>query len=94
MTDRLAKRGLDHPTSCPLCDQETETLDHLLVSCDFLRVFWFQLLQLFGLQNLTLQPGISSFMNCWESVSDSVTGQAKKGINSIIALGARPLMFL
>jgi hypothetical protein len=37
--DRLAKRGLDHPASCLLCDQKAETLDHILVSCVFTRVF-------------------------------------------------------
>lgn len=32
--DRLAKRGLPHEI-CQLCDQEEETIDHLLVSCVF-----------------------------------------------------------
>jgi hypothetical protein len=39
----LAKRGLDHPEKCPLCDQESESLDHILVSCVFAREFWFRL---------------------------------------------------
>jgi hypothetical protein len=34
-SDRLARLGLPHPEHCPLCDQEDETLDHLLVSCVF-----------------------------------------------------------
>ena len=33
--DRLARRGLPHPEFCPLCDQEEETIDHLLVHCVF-----------------------------------------------------------
>jgi hypothetical protein len=33
--DRLARRGMDHPEKCPLCDQEQETIDHLLLSCVF-----------------------------------------------------------
>ncbi|AQK89935.1 receptor-like kinase4 [Zea mays] len=36
-TDRLAKRGLIHPEKCPLCDQEDETIDYLLVTCCFSR---------------------------------------------------------
>jgi len=47
--DRLAKRGLNHPPKCPLCDQIEETIDHLLVSCVFTRQFWFIILQQFGL---------------------------------------------
>jgi hypothetical protein len=38
-SDRLARQGLPHPEHCPLCDQEDETLDHLLVSCVFTRQF-------------------------------------------------------
>jgi hypothetical protein len=54
--DRLAKRGLQHPESCPLCDQEGEIINHLLVACVFSRQVWFLVLQQFGLQALTLQP--------------------------------------
>jgi hypothetical protein len=85
--DRLAKRGLDHLASCPLYDQEAETLDHLLVSCVLSRVFWFQPLQLFGLQNLSPRPSTSDFMNWWESAS--VIDQAKNGFNSF-----RPCLFV
>jgi hypothetical protein len=28
--DRLQKRGMDHPERCPLCDQDQETLDHMV----------------------------------------------------------------
>lgn len=31
--DRLQRRGLDHTARCPLCDQEQETIDHLLLGC-------------------------------------------------------------
>jgi hypothetical protein len=43
-TDRLARRNLDHPDACVLCDQEEETINHLLLSCIFARQFWFILL--------------------------------------------------
>jgi hypothetical protein len=36
--DQLAKRGMNHPENCPLCNQE-ENIDHLLVSCVFTRQF-------------------------------------------------------
>jgi hypothetical protein len=35
--DHFARHGLDHPKKCPLCDQEDETIDHLLVACVFTR---------------------------------------------------------
>jgi hypothetical protein len=31
--DRLEKKGLPHLTRCPLCDQEPETMNYLLVGC-------------------------------------------------------------
>jgi hypothetical protein len=44
-TDRLARRNLPHPELCALCDQEEETINHLLSSCVFAREFWFILLK-------------------------------------------------
>jgi hypothetical protein len=35
--DKLAKRGLDPPEHCPLCDQQPKTINHRLVSCIFPR---------------------------------------------------------
>lgn len=39
--DRLAKRGMEHPDRCKLCDQEEETIQHILVGCVFSREVWF-----------------------------------------------------
>jgi hypothetical protein len=35
--DQLERRGLPHPEKCPLCDQENEDIDHLLVLYVFAR---------------------------------------------------------
>ena len=45
MADRLTRRGLPHPSCCPLCDQEEENTNHLLSTCVFAREFWFFLLR-------------------------------------------------
>jgi hypothetical protein len=50
--DRLEKRGLNHPPRCSLCDQEPETINHLLVSCSFSRIYWYITLRKFGLHIL------------------------------------------
>lgn len=47
-SDRLAKRNLSRPSCCPLCEQEDETINHILVNCVFSRQFWFFLLQRWG----------------------------------------------
>jgi hypothetical protein len=78
--DRLAKRGLNHPEKCPLCDQEDETLDHLLVTCSFSREFWYLLLRKFGLHSLAPQPNVGSYLVWWEEVGAVVNGLTKKGL--------------
>jgi len=49
---------------------------------------WFTLLQKFGLQ--VLAPGLDDefFEDWWDNACERVAGQAKKGLNSIIILGA------
>ena len=39
-SDRLARRGLPHQAACPFCDQEEETIDHVLLACVFARTVW------------------------------------------------------
>jgi hypothetical protein len=85
--DRLAKRGMNHPARCTLCDQESETINHLLVSCVFSRVFWY-ILRKFGLHSLAPQQGDTYFMVWWERASAQVSGLRKKGLDSLLSLGA------
>ncbi|CAO2201417.1 unnamed protein product, partial [Urochloa humidicola] len=86
--DRLAKRNLPHPASCPLCDQADEDLQHLLVGCVLARQFWFNLLRQVGLAALAPQPYDASFDDWWTRVDQLVTGNVRKGLNSLIILGS------
>jgi hypothetical protein len=86
--DRLEKRGLDHPEKCPLCEQERDTIDHLLVNCVFSRECWFLLLRQFGLQGLAPQPTDINFMECWHQTNEAIQGSFRDGLNSLIMLGA------
>jgi hypothetical protein len=85
--DRLQSRGLDHPDQCPLCDQEIETIDHLLVSCVFARSYWFRLLGQVNLQDFTPQVHEENTMLWWKRCGVQLHGIAKKGLNSLISLG-------
>uniref|UniRef100_A0A8I7B309 Reverse transcriptase zinc-binding domain-containing protein n=1 Tax=Hordeum vulgare subsp. vulgare TaxID=112509 RepID=A0A8I7B309_HORVV len=42
--DRLARRGLQHPARCPLCDQALEAMHHLILTCPFARQIWHEAL--------------------------------------------------
>jgi hypothetical protein len=87
-TDRLEKRGLDHPERCPLCDQERETIDHLLVTCVFSRECWFLLLRQFRLHVLAPQPSNINFMEWWHEANEAIQGPFRDGLNSLTMLGA------
>jgi len=87
--DRLQKkRGLPHPAHCPLCDQEDETVQHLLTSCVFARQFWFYISQLLGLTNLVPSRRSISLADWWKKSWRKIPKQHKKGFNSLITLGA------
>jgi len=88
IADRLARKGLCHPTACPLCDQTDETIDHLLVSCVFSRQVWFAVLHDLGLQALAPQAGERFFEDWWASTSSRVSDQVQKGVNSITILSS------
>ncbi|KAK1661991.1 hypothetical protein QYE76_050150 [Lolium multiflorum] len=49
--DRLQRRGLPRPPACPLCDQEPESLQHLLLGCVVSREVWFWALRCWGKEN-------------------------------------------
>jgi hypothetical protein len=40
------------------------------------------------LDNLAPQPGLTSFFDWWETTSETVQGMVKKGLSSLISLGA------
>jgi hypothetical protein len=86
--DRLTHQGLPHPDKCPLCDQEDENIDHLLVSCVFSRQVWYYMLRQVGLHSLAPQPTDLVFDNWWEKATATTSGMSKKGLNSLIILGA------
>jgi hypothetical protein len=75
---------LEHAEKCPLCDQEPETIDHLLIRCVFARKFWFRLLGQVNLHNFAQQPGEQNTIKWRRKVADQVKGLAAKGLNTLI----------
>jgi hypothetical protein len=86
--DRLRKCGMPHPVVCPLCDQEQETVQHLLTTCVFTRQFWHGILAPFNLGHLIPSPVEASFVEWWGGVINQIHKDKKKGFNSAIILGA------
>jgi hypothetical protein len=87
-SDRLERRGLDHPKSCPLCDQGQETVQHLLCTCIFARQFWHIILSPLGFGNLSPSGDEISFPEWWRKVCKKVHKSKRKRLNNVIILGA------
>lgn len=83
----LQKKGLLHPEHCLLCDQEEETIDHLLVSYVFSRQIWFMSCN-DSVCKSSPQPADLSFEDWWDQVMTRVADHAKQGLNSVIILVA------
>lgn len=48
MVDNLNKRGHTLPNVCLLCRRDKESVDHLLIHCDFAKEEWYPVLENFG----------------------------------------------
>jgi len=86
--DRLARRGLEHPECCLLCDQEEENIQHLLTTCVFARIVWFSVLELIGLQQLAPGWNDKIFADWWLHAEQRVPSESRKGFNSLVVLVA------
>jgi hypothetical protein len=65
--DRLARRGPDTRGNAffDLCDQQQETIQHILISCVFSRNIWWQILSRVGLQLVSPGLEVSMFQDWW-----------------------------
>ncbi|KAK1664356.1 hypothetical protein QYE76_052515 [Lolium multiflorum] len=88
--DRLARRGLEHPSECPLCCQEPETAAHLTVQCSYARQIWYMFLLPRRLHKFTPSP-TDNIDTWWSSISEAVPRKDRKELNSLVILTARCL---
>ncbi|GJN38304.1 hypothetical protein PR202_gb27333 [Eleusine coracana subsp. coracana] len=86
--DGLARRRLDHPDRCPLCDQEEEDVQHLLSICVVARKVWFQVLNSLNLGAAAPRNRERSFAEWWRKSLQKVDKDNRKGVNSLILLTA------
>lgn len=86
-TDRLLRRGLPHATCCVICDQEHETMHHLLVGCPFSRQVWHEVLS--WCRATTPPPGANDdLIQWWATSHDAAPARQRRGISSMIILVA------
>jgi hypothetical protein len=81
--DRLARRGLDHPEQCPFCDQEEETINHLLLDCVFASEVWATVAAAAGKPDWAPRRGESIVKWCAETGG---SGRASKETRTVSTL--------
>jgi len=86
--DRLAKRGLPHSKAYPFCDQEEETIQHILMGCVFTRQIWFSILQALHLPALVPSTLDTKFSSWWRKGLRLIPKDLQKGFNSLVILVA------
>jgi hypothetical protein len=86
--DRLARRNLPRPEVCPFCDQEEETINHILIGCVFAREVWTITLQHLDFMHLAPQPVVIHFSGWWKRAIAAAAKEVRKGLNSLIILVA------
>jgi hypothetical protein len=83
-----ARRGLPHPTCCPLCDQEEEDINHLLSTFIFAREIWSFLLHRVACK--CFPPVWWDYL--WCLVRKKLVVHLRKGLNSIVIFGSMDFM--
>jgi hypothetical protein len=71
--------------NCALCDQEAETLEHLLLHYAYSRELWFRILRRHGW--LTMPPALQqAIIDWWLSVRKWLSKAPRKTVDSVVAL--------
>jgi hypothetical protein len=84
-TDRLHRRGLRSNSTCILCCQGIETIDHILVQCVFTCEVWFKGLRRFGWQTLAPMQGVS-YAAWWMASRKRVLKGRRRAFDSLCVL--------
>jgi hypothetical protein len=81
----MARRGLNARVTCPLCEQENETANHIAVGCVLVREVWYNSLQRCNLQHLT-PAADDELIRWWPEARLRVPRPHRKGFDSIVLL--------
>ena len=83
---RRKKRNLQADDSCVFCDQESETIDHILVSCAFARQIWYNVFCRLGWAIFAPSSDGNSLADWWSSVHKRIAKADRRCFDSTIVL--------
>ena len=83
--ERLVRLGMQHHPRCLLCDQATETIQHLLLACPFARQTWHTILDWLRMpiQAPDQEPTV---MEWWLRAKESTPPALRKALKSVALL--------
>jgi hypothetical protein len=88
--ERRHRQGISDDDKCTLCDQDAESINHLLVKCVFSCQVWFKTLRRFGWQELTPVQR-DAFASWWMRSRKAVAKDRRPTFDSIVFLVVRRL---
>jgi len=82
-SDQRARHGQEEREMCYLCDQERETIDHILATCPFTRELWYFILHALGKK--PLPQAANSTLRWWRCLRSLHDGDRRSGMDSLFA---------
>jgi hypothetical protein len=82
--DRRRRHGLEARNACYLCDQQGETIDHIIVECPFARQLWVDVAAALGC-HIQEQPA-GAIVEWWEVWRGLWPSEYTRGADSLLAL--------
>ena len=74
--DQLKRRGMTFANRCFMCEEEEETIDHLLIHCKFSKMLWDLILSIVGI-SWVFPHSVLHTLLAWQGV---VVGKKRKKI--------------
>ena len=74
--DQLKCRGMEFANRCFMCEEEEETIDHLLIHCNFAKVLWDLFLSIVGISWVFPHSVLNNLL-AWQGAS---VGKKRKKI--------------
>jgi hypothetical protein len=84
--DRRRRHGLEAQDNCYLCDQEPESIDHIIVQCSYAKQVWWFIRS--ALQETSQLQPTDSIYEWWRTWRAQWQGQCRQGADSIFTLVA------
>ena len=84
--ERRKRHGLQDDDACILCNQEPESIDHLLLLCPFSREIWFRVLSWFSWGEVAPDSQAFNLAVWWAAARKRIPRDTCKGFDSIVVL--------